>query len=155
MDILLSGMTWWHWLALALVLFGIEMVTGTFDLLMASAGAVMTAVFAALAPAGIAGWQGQIIVFISLAIVLILVSRLAFPSLRRAATEHPTLNRRMDQLVGQACEATQDFGGSSGQVRIGDTVWRATAREPADTIRAGDRLVVDAFQGSLVIVRKP
>ena len=26
---------WWHWLVLALILFGIEMVTGTFDLLMA------------------------------------------------------------------------------------------------------------------------
>ncbi len=140
--------------ALALLLFGIEMVTGTFDLLMASGAAVLTAVFAAMAPASMSGWQGQIIVFIILAVLLIGVSRLAFPGLRRAPTEHPTLNRRMDQLVGQACEATQDFGGSGGQVRIGDTVWRAVAREAGEPIRAGDRLVVDAFQGSLVIVRK-
>ena len=36
MEQLLTEITWWHWLVLALILFGAEMLTGTFDLLMAS-----------------------------------------------------------------------------------------------------------------------
>lgn len=154
METLLAGMTWWHWLALALVLFGVEMVTGTFDLLMASIGAVITAVFAALAPAGLSGWQGQLMVFIITAPVLILASRAFFPSLRRVIPDHPSLNRRMEQMLGQPCQATLDFSGPSGQVKIGDTVWMARIAKDQGDVHSGDRLIVEGFEANMVIVRK-
>ena len=50
MEQMLSEITWWHWLVFALILFGVEMVTGTFDLLMASIAAGVTAIFASVAP---------------------------------------------------------------------------------------------------------
>ena len=154
MDALLSGITWWHWLALALIPFGLEMVTGTFDLLMASIGAVITAAFAAFAPAEFTGWHGQVIVFAGLAVVLIIGSRMVFPGMRSAPTEHPTLNRRMAQLVGQRGQATKDFAGGSGQVRIGDTVWGAEAAEGEGAILAGDTIVVETSRANTAIVRK-
>ena len=154
MDALLAGVTWWHWLALALIFFGLEMITGTFDLLMASIGAVLTAGFAAVAPEGMAGWHGQVIVFLVAAIILIIGSRIVFPGLRKAAPEHPTLNKRMDQLVGQRGQATKDFVAGAGQVKIGDTVWGAEAVPGEPPILAGDAIVVASTDANTAVVRK-
>ena len=41
-DILTWPPNYWHWLALALVLFSIEMMTGTWDLLWVSIAAALT-----------------------------------------------------------------------------------------------------------------
>lgn len=154
MEAFLSGITWWHWLALALVLFGLEMVTGTYDLLMGSIGAVVTAIFAAFAPDSLAGWHGQVIVFGVLAVALIVGGRVVFPGLRSAPTEHPTLNRRMNQMVGQQGTATRDFSGGAGQVRIGDTVWGAELAEGQGPILAGEPITVETTRQNTVIVRK-
>ncbi|MBY9067044.1 NfeD family protein [Hyphomonas sp. WL0036] len=154
MDALLSSITWWHWLAFALILFGVEMITGTFDLLMASIGAVITAAFAAFAPESIGGWNAQVIVFGVLAVLLIVGSRMVFPGMRKAAPEHPTLNKRMAQLIGQHGLATKDFTGGSGQVKIGDTVWGAEAADGSEPILAGDAITVEASVQNTVIVRR-
>lgn len=152
---ILTGITWWHWLALALVLFGLEVVTGTYDLLMASIGAVITAAFAAFLPSVFGGWQGQVVVFAIASIGLIVGSRFVFPGLRKAAPEHPTLNRRMEQLIGQQGEATRAFGGgTAGQVKIGDTVWAAELADGHGEIDPGQRVIVMATRSNLVIVRK-
>ena len=42
LEELFTHLTVWHWLALGLLLFGIEMMTGTFDLLMISIAAGFT-----------------------------------------------------------------------------------------------------------------
>ena len=43
MEQVFSELTFWHWLVLGLILFGIEMMTGTFDLLMVAIAAWLTA----------------------------------------------------------------------------------------------------------------
>lgn len=154
MEELLSHITWWHWLVVALVVFGIEMVSGTFDLLMVSIAGALTAVFAAAAPESITGWQAQVLVFATVSAALILISRYVFPNMRRASPEHPTLNKRMVQLVGQRGEVTRDLSGGNGQVKIGDSVWGAEAAEGAAGINVGDAIVVDSTRGTLAIVRK-
>lgn len=154
MDILLSGLTWWHWLALALLLFGLEMITGTFDLLMISIAAVLTALFAGFAPESLAGWQGQLVVFAAASAVLFVGGRMFFASARRQGEEHPTLNKRMVGLVGQRGAATRDFAGGAGQVKIGDTVWGAQAAEGEGAILAGDTIIVETTRANTAIVRK-
>ncbi len=151
MENLLSQITWWHWLVLALIVFGLEMMTGTFDLLMVSIAAVLTAVFAAVVPAG---WQAQFSVFAGAAVVLIVASRYVFPGLRKAAPEHPTLNKRMESLVGQRGQVTRDLGGGNGQVKIGDTVWSAQAADGEGPIAVGDTVVVASTQANMAVVRK-
>ena len=74
--------------------------------------------------------------------------------MRKAAPEHPTLNKRMVQLVGQRGEITREFNGGQGQVKIGDTVWSAEAADGEGALNIGDRVVVDSGRSSLVIVRK-
>ena len=63
MEQIFTELTVWHWLALGLVLFGIEMLTGTFDLMMLAVAAWLTAAFAFLGPDSYTTWQGQLIVF--------------------------------------------------------------------------------------------
>ncbi len=154
MDELLSQITWWHWLALALVLFGAEMLTGTFDLLMASIAAVFTAIFAAAAPETATAWQIEILVFTLVSAALIFISRFVFPGLRKASPEHPTLNKRMASLVGQRGEVTRNFVSGQGQVKIGDTVWGAEAADGQSAIVIGDAVVVEGTRANMAIVRK-
>ena len=154
MEQLLTQITWWHWLVLALILFGVEMLTGTFDLLMASIAAALTAGFAAFAPESATAWHTQVLVFTVAAVALILASRLLFPGMRKASPEHPTLNKRMASLVGQRGEVTRDLSGGQGQVKIGDTVWGAEAAEGQGPIGIGEAIVVDSTRGTLAVVRK-
>lgn len=153
MEFLMTELTWWHWVALGLVLFGIEMMTGTFDLLMISIAAMLTALFAGLAPEGLAGWQGQLVVFGIAAVVLVAGGRM-FLTRRGPPPEHPTLNKRMAGLVGQHGQATRDFVAGTGQVQIGDTVWGAEAVPGEPPVLAGDTVVVSATDGNTALVRK-
>ena len=153
MEFLMSELTWWHWVALGLVLFGIEMMTGTFDLLMISIAAMLTAIFAGLAPEGLAGWQGQLVVFGIAAVVLVGGGRMVLTR-RGPPPEHPTLNRRMAGLVGQHGKATKDFVAGSGQVQIGDTVWGAEAVPGEPPVLAGDTVVVSGSNGNTALVKK-
>ena len=154
MEQLLSQITWWHWLVLALILFGVEMGTGTFDLLMASIAAAATAAFAAFAPESATAWQVQCLVFAVASVALIVISRYVFPNMRRAEPEHPTLNKRMVQLIGQQGEVTRDLSSGHGQVKIGDTVWGAEAAEGQAPLVVGDRIVVETTRSNMAIVRK-
>jgi hypothetical protein len=71
LEELFTHLTVWHWLALGLMLFGIEMMTGTFDLLMISIAAWLTAAFAWLAPDSLATWQGQVLFFGAASVALV------------------------------------------------------------------------------------
>lgn len=153
MEFLMTELTWWHWVAFGLVLFGIEMMTGTFDLLMISIAAMLTALFAGLAPESLAGWQGQLVVFGIAAVVLVGGGRM-FLSRRGPPPEHPTLNKRMAGLVGQHGQATKDFVAGTGQVQIGDTVWGAEAVPGEPPVLAGDTVIVSDTDGNTALVRK-
>ena len=61
MEQVFSELTFWHWLVLGLILFGIEMMTGTFDLLMVAIAAWLTAGFAYFAPDAWTVWQWQMV----------------------------------------------------------------------------------------------
>lgn len=155
LEELFTHLTVWHWLALGLMLFGIEMMTGTFDLLMISIAAWITAVFAWLAPDSLATWQGQMLFFGAASAALFVVGRTVLSGMRKTTPEHPTLNRRMDSLVGQHGVATSDFTNSGqGRVKIGDTVWGAETVDGAEVIHDGDGIVVEGARMNTALVRK-
>ncbi len=153
MEQLFTELTLWHWLALALILFGIEMMIGTFDLLMVSIAAAATSAFAYLAPDGLATWQGQCVFFAIAAVGLIIGGRVLFSGARAGKDVDPILNKRMNRLAGQRGQATGDFEAGQGQVKIGDTVWGADAAGD-EMIREGDTVIVEGARSTNVIVRK-
>ncbi|MGB3627030.1 MAG: NfeD family protein [Henriciella sp.] len=139
----------WHWLALGLVLLSIEMAVGTFDLLWIAIAAGITALFAAIAPAGLSDWPGQLIFFAVAATGLLILGRTVFAGMRKLAGEHPTLNRRMNRTLGQRGIAMSDFVGGLGRVRLGDTEWSAETVDGSNP-RAGTSIRVEDTAGNVL-----
>lgn len=152
LDLVLWPPTAWHWLALALFLFSIEMMTGTWDLLWVSIAAAFTSAFTAFAPSGVAGWEGQLIFFAIATTVLFIVGRTLFKSMRENIEEHPTLNKRMASTLGQRGEVAEDFAAGAGMVKLGDTVWSAESLDGAN-LASGSAVIVDATEGNTLKVR--
>lgn len=149
---LLFSLSLWHWLALALILFVIEMSLGTFDLLMLAIAAAATAAWAAFGPPGMTGGGAQIIVFFIAAVVLITLGRTVLSGLRTGGPGEPLLNRRMHRLVGARGQVVGDFVAGSGRVKIGDTEWLAEAAGPFE-LKAGMPVVVDGARSTIVLVK--
>ncbi|MBB41531.1 MAG: hypothetical protein CMF01_15740 [Hyphomonas sp.] len=155
LEELFTDLTVWHWLALGLILFGIEMMTGTFDLLMISIAAWITAVFAWLAPDSLANWQGQVLFFGAAAVALFVFGRTILSGMRKSTPEHPTLNKRMESLISQRGVAASDFtNAGQGRVKIGDTVWGAEIVDGSEIIHNGDVVVVEGARMNTALVRK-
>ncbi|MEE2929885.1 MAG: NfeD family protein [Pseudomonadota bacterium] len=144
--------TAWHWLALGLVLLSIEMMTGTWDLLWVGLAAMFTSAFAAFAPAGMAGWEGQLIFFAIASTVLFITGRTLFRKMREDVEEHPTLNKRMASTLGQRGIVAEDFNGGLGQIKLGDTVWSAQSVDGAN-LASGAAVIVEATEGTTLKVR--
>ena len=152
LDLTLWPPTAWHWLALGLILLSIEMMAGTFDLLWVSIAAGLTSAFAAFAPAGIAGWQGQLVFFAIASTALFIVGRTVFRKMRENVEEHPTLNKRMAGTVGQRGVVADDFAGGIGMIKLGDTVWSAESLDGAN-FASGTAVIVETTEGNTLKVR--
>lgn len=152
LDLVLWPPTAWHWLALALFLLSIEMMTGTWDLLWVGIAAAVTSAFAAFAPSQISGWEGQLIFFAIATILLFITGRTLFRSMRENIEEHPTLNKRMASTLGQSGTVADDFSGGMGQVKLGDTVWAARSVDGAN-LATGAAVVVEETEGTVLKVK--
>lgn len=149
---LLYPITAWHWLAIGLVLIGIEAALGTFDLLWVAVAAGATALVTAAMP-GIAGdWRIQFAFFFAASVVLIILGRTLFAGLRRITDEHPTLNKRMTSLIGRRGMAASDFQAGIGRVKIGDTEWSAESVDGGNYVE-GSPVMVEETAGNVVKVR--
>lgn len=149
---LIWPLTVWHWVALGLILLSIEMLVGTFDLLWIAIAAGITAIFTAIAPAGLSEWQGQLIFFAIASTGLLVLGRTVFAGMRRLAGDHPTLNKRMDRTLGQRAVVVSSFSGGMGRVRLGDTEWSAETVDGSNP-DAGASVVVEDTAGNVLRIR--
>ena len=148
----LEGLTVWHWLGVGIILLTLEVAVGTFDLLWISIGAFATALFAAIVPEPLGGWQGQLTFFAIVAVAFVISGRTLFKGLRMRASTHPNLNDRLAKMVGEHGEAATRFDDGRGKVRIGDSVWLAQQMDGA-AIAEGDKVVVAGADGTLLKVK--
>lgn len=150
MDLLFAAfevITPWHWLGLALILLGLEMMFGTYDLLWLSGAAFLTAAFSVFLPEN--SWQIDLIVFSIAGVVLVVMGRTVFSGLREAKTDRPNLNQRGKSLIGKRAVVVDDFVAGEGRVRIGDTTWMAVA--PADlAVSAGMEVTVQDVDSTVL-----
>lgn len=155
MEQIFSELTVWHWVALGLILFGIEMMTGTFDLLMIAIAAWSTSLFTFFGPSSMTDWQGQVLFFGAASVALFVLGRTVLSGMRKSTPEHPTLNKRMESLVGLRGVATSDFTvAGQGRVKIGDTEWGAESVEGSAPVVSGDPIVVEGARMNTALVRK-
>ncbi|HOP17645.1 MAG TPA: NfeD family protein [Gammaproteobacteria bacterium] len=135
----------WHWWILALALIIAEtLLPGTFFLWMGISALVLGLV-AWLIPA--MGWETQLMLFA----VLSLVSIVGWRQWQRRhpdESDHPTLNRRGEQYIGQVFVLDTAIANGFGKVRVGDSHWRVSGEDAP----AGMRVRVTDVDGVVLVV---
>lgn len=135
----------YHWLALAAILIGLEMIMPTQYLIWPGIAAAVTGLLAFLITLT---WPIELAIFAVLSVVLVVASHYL------PKTEHAphTLNQRTDQMVGRMATVTEDFRHGQGAVTVGDTRWSAESIDGKD-LTAGTRVEIAAADGTLLKVK--
>ena len=145
MDIL-TNITAYHWIALALILLTAEMLGASGFLLGAAAAAFGMGALVWMFPN--MGIAMQLTIY---AIGAIIATILYFQLFRDAQAKpaRPLLNKRARRLIGHQFELEEDVDLGTTRIQIGDTMWKVESERP---IPKGTRVeVVDTNRMSLVI----
>jgi membrane protein implicated in regulation of membrane protease activity len=136
------------WAIAGVVLIAVELVSGTFVLLMLGLAALITAGASALgAPLGV-----DVAVFGLASVALVLLAR---PALRRRLRGEPdgAVNAGPAALLGAAAEVVEPItGDDAGTVRIGGALWTARALHDGAVLAPGDPVVVVDIRGATAVV---
>jgi len=138
----------YHWLALAALLIGLEMIMPTQYLIWPGIAAVVTGLLTFLVALG---WAVQLAIFAVLSIALVVASHY-LPQGAVAAVNN-TLNRRMDQMIGRTAIVADDFRNGQGSVTVGDTRWSAQSVDGSD-FAAGTRVEIVAAESTMLKVKR-
>ncbi len=134
----LSDNLWAGWLALAVALGALELVSLDLFLIMLAGGAVVGALTAALGgPLAL-----QIVLALITSVALLGVIR---PNVVKRLHQGPTLRTGADALIGKRATVLRELvHGSPGRVKIGGEEWTAEPYDEDDRIEPGE--VVDVVQ---------
>jgi membrane protein implicated in regulation of membrane protease activity len=138
----------YHWLALAAVLIGIEMVMPTQYLIWPGIGALVTGLLAFFVELGGAT---QFAIFAVLSAILVGVSHYYLP--KSKGGDVSALNERTNQMVGRFATVAEDFRHGEGAVTVGDTRWSARSVDGTD-LTMGTRVEVVAAESTLLKVKR-
>ena len=137
----------YHWLALAAVLIGIEMIMPTQYLIWPGIAAAVTGLLSFLVAIDP---TTQLAIFAVLSVVLVVGSHY-LP--KQAQGPITALNQRTDQLVGRTATVAEDFRHGQGSVTVGDTRWSAQSVDGGD-YTAGTKVEVVAAESTLLKVKR-
>ncbi len=142
----LDGASPWWWIALAIALGAVEMLTFTYFLIWIALAALAVGLAMIAIPLG---GQEQVIAFALLSILFTIAGRYLVKRMRQTPSDTPGLNRRSEQLIGRKGKAYSDFENDEGLVVIDDVRWRA--RLAIGAIKKGESLVVIDAEGMQLI----
>ena len=142
---LLSNLTATHWMILAIILFGVEIVTGTTYVLWVAGAALLTATLAYLLGLG---FQAQFLIFCVLSVILLYIGHNYFKPNKNK--DDNGLNSRAKSLIGRRVIAVADFQVGNGRVQVGDTQWRALMSD--GNAKEGEELRVVSVKGTVLNV---
>lgn len=152
MDIFdfLTGISPWWWVAGALALGIIEVLTFSFFLIWPALAAFAVAVLMWLFPDMSGTWQ--ILLFSALSVLFTVAGRQIVMN-NKPESDAPGLNERSAQLIGRTATVIDGFaGGGVGNVEIDGVRWRARMTPGAERPTAGQVLdIVDANGMTLIL----
>ncbi len=114
----------WHWLILGVALGTLELLLPGFFLMWLGLAALPIAALVGLFPSLSPAWQLGLYAAMALAVIA-LVRRFELSRRgERVTSDTGSLNRRAETLIGQIHPLVTAIENGSGQIKIGDTVWR-------------------------------
>ena len=146
----LDGISPWWWIAGALVLAIIEVLTFSFFLIWPGLAALAVGILMWIFP-GMSGTT-QVLVFSILAVLFTWAGR-AYVLNRVPSSESPGLNRRSSQMIGRHATVVDGFtGGGVGNVEIDGIRWRARMADGATVPEPGEVLPITGADGMTLIL---
>jgi membrane protein implicated in regulation of membrane protease activity len=145
----LDGASPWWWIALALALGAIEMVTFTYFMLWLGLAAFTVGIGLAMFPE-MAG-SSQVLTFALLTIFYTGIGWY-YVKRRQPVDEHPSLNRRSAAVIGRQAVVTEAFSAGVGWVEVDGVRWRARLATGAEPPESGATMSIASADGMTLIV---
>jgi membrane protein implicated in regulation of membrane protease activity len=137
----------WAWVVLGLMLMGLEMlVPGAFFIWIGLAAIVTGVIDGALN----LEWQASLLVFAILAVCAVIAGRkiMGVNHSLQSSPDAATINQRGASIIGSTFTLHEPIQNGHGQIKIDDTVWRATGVDQP----AGAQVKVTRIDGATLIV---
>jgi len=143
---MLSQLVFWHWFALAAFLGIVDVILGAnFLFIWCGLVAVLVGILKWIIP--LMRWEYQLLLFG----LGVLASLLAWRQyLSQACQTQTSLNRRMQQYIGQQFLLKEPISNGRGKIKIGDTLWQVQG----DAMPKGTAVVVTGVAGIAFTVEK-
>jgi membrane protein implicated in regulation of membrane protease activity len=142
---LVTGENGWGWLALAAILFALDVIAPGFYLVWFAGAAGIVGVLLFAVPLA-NPWP--LVVFSVASLLALMLGRALWGSHRERETDKPLLNQRSRQLVGQTFVLAEAIHGGRGRMTVGDTVWTVTG----PSLPAGQVVRVTKAEGQILTV---
>jgi inner membrane protein len=140
----------WNWMALGLVLLGLEIVVpGIFLLWIGIAAIIVGTLTLMIGGAAFWTWQLQIVLFLILSLVSAYIGKKVMASGEEESGE-PLLNQRAEQLVGRTATLAEPISEGRGRIKLGDTQWRVNGPD----LPVGTKVKVISTDGSELSVER-
>jgi membrane protein implicated in regulation of membrane protease activity len=136
----LYEVSFWHWIALGLLLLIVEMSGTGGYLLWIGIAAGITGGILFLAPE--LGWQAQVLIF-SAASVACALGWWQYQKRNPRVVDEPLLNKRGAQYVGRVFTLSDAIENGRGKIRVDDSFWEVSSTED---IPVGARVKVLALE---------
>ena len=137
---------WLIWLLAALVLAGLEVITGGTLVLLMLGAAALAGSLAAAAGAG-AGWQ--VAAFLAASITTLVVIR---PVARRHLRQPAQTRDGVAALIGRAAVVTQTVDARDGRVKVNGETWSARSYDQQSTYPTGTEVQIPSIDGATALV---
>ncbi len=134
----------WHWLIVAAILVGAEMLVPGYFLIWIGVAAGLTGVLSLALPIG---WPLQVIIFVMLSVGAILLAR-RYMQQNPVISQDDKLNRRADRLVGNFVTVVEPILNGQGKVKVADSPWIAKGPDAS----VGTQMRVVRVEGSWLVV---
>jgi membrane protein implicated in regulation of membrane protease activity len=140
----------WNWMALGLVLLGLEIVVpGIFLLWIGIAAIIVGTLTLMIGGAAFWTWQLQIILFLILSLVSAYIGKKVMAK-GDGVSDEPFLNQRAEQLVGRTATLAEPISDGRGRIKLGDTQWRVSGPD----LPVGTKVKVVSTDGSELSVER-
>lgn len=141
------ALQFWHWLILAALLAGIEIVAPGFFFLWLGGAALVTGLIALILPG--LGWDYQVLAFALLSGFSV-IGWYRFRRRIQPESDDSTLNRRGAALIGRIATLREPIVNGQGRIELGDSVWRVEGEDQP----IGTRVRVSGIAGASLKVER-